>query len=202
MFEKLMSPESVFDKYFLPWYKSKETIKMKIKPDMFQAVKEGTKIQEINVITDEGIQKISNHINTMIAASQQDWASYLSIQKEIGLDEIDQFDKFYNKKNVIQLIKKSKSEDFSNEFIVTCCEFGSVIGNTMISINQDLQWYYNHPYWDSMIFHEKTGYMISVFSWAINKFSNYGIDDGYCAKILKCLEIIKEEEEKLTTAST
>lgn len=202
MFEKLMSPEQIFDKYFLPWYKNADEIKLKLKPDMFKAVKEGTKIQDINVITDEGIQKIGNHINTMISASQEDWPTFLPLKKEFGLDGIEQFDKYYDKKKVLQLIKNSKPNDFSNEFIVTCCEFGSIIGKTMININADLQWYYNHPYWDSMIYHEKTGYMISVFSWAINKFSNYGIDDRYSTKILKCMDIIREEEKKLTIAST
>ncbi|MEJ2663642.1 MAG: hypothetical protein P8107_06310 [Spirochaetia bacterium] len=197
MFGKLKNPEMIFDQFFLPWYEEKENIKMKIRPDMFKVVKEGTSIEEINVLSDEGIIKIRNHINTLIKACHEDWSSFLSITGEIGLNEIDLFDKYYNKRRVIELMKNAKTDDFSNEFIVTCCEFGSVIGNAMIKCNNDLCWIYDYPYWDSMIYHKNTGYMISVFSWAINKFSSYGINDGYYAKINKCLDILKEEEIKL-----
>jgi hypothetical protein len=202
MLDKLKTPEKIFDKYFLPWYNNKDKIDLKIKPDMYKAIDAGTKISDINVITEEGISKVGAHIAAMISASQEDWGSYLEIKNKIGLEELDQFDNYYSKSKVIQLIKKSNPDDFSNEFLIICCEFGSIIGEILISLNNDLQWYYNQPYWESMIYHEKTGYMIPVYSWAIKKFSDYGIDDGCCSKIIKCIEIIKEEEIKLTTAST
>ncbi len=60
-------------------------------------------------------------------------------------------------------------------------------------------WLYSHPYFHSIIVHTNTGYGITVFDWAIKKFSEYGVEDGYVAKFHAALNGINgkfEDQEK------
>ena len=38
-----------------------------------------------------------------------------------------------------------------------------------------------------------TGNAITIFDWAVKKFSSYGIDDGFKKKFLKALEIVESD---------
>lgn len=194
MIKKLLTPEELFDTFFKQWYKQKEHEEMGVKPDMISYANPGTTVDDLKLLTDEGIQVISKHINTMIDSAEGDWKSFLDIKSPLTIDDIEKFDNYYDKKSVLKLINSSDPKDFSNSFIVTCCEFGAVLGSVMISMNKDLEWLYYHPYWDSAIYDKNTGYLINFFSWAMCKFTDYGIEDGYKFKLLKCLEILEEEK--------
>lgn len=82
---------------------------------------------------------------------------------------------------VSSVIVNSDATDFSNEFIVLCCEFGAVIGYAMQALAPQLEWLCDWPYWESGLLDTESGYRINVFHWAIKKSSSYGIDDGYRA---------------------
>ena len=47
---------------------------------------------------------------------------------------------------------------------------------------EGFDWLYSHPYFHSIIVHKDTGFGITVFDWAIKKFSEYGVEDGNVAK--------------------
>ena len=74
--------------------------------------------------------------------------------------------------------------------MVLCCEFGAVLGHTLLGLTGRTAWLPDWPYWESAIYDCTSGYRVNVFHWAIKKLSDYGIDDGYRAKLLKCAELI------------
>ena len=55
-------------------------------------------------------------------------------------------------------------------------------------------WLYSHPYFHSIIVHRNTGIGITVFDWAIKKFSENGVDGGFAAKFKIALEQVKQAE--------
>jgi hypothetical protein len=79
---------------------------------------------------------------------------------------------------------------------VTICEFGATIGQLFTQFD-GYDWLYSHPYFHSIIVHKETGLAITVFDWAVKKFSEYGVDDGYVAKIHAATEAVdKHRAEK------
>lgn len=46
-----------------------------------------------------------------------------------------------------------------------------------------LEWCYEYPYWESSLFAPKTGTVIPPFHFAVKKMSEYGVDDGFVAKL-------------------
>lgn len=55
-------------------------------------------------------------------------------------------------------------------------------------------WLCSHPYFHSIIVHKETGYGITVFDWAIKKFSEYGVDDGLSAKFQMALKSVNQPD--------
>ena len=55
-----------------------------------------------------------------------------------------------------------------------------------------LEWLADWPYWESALLDVPSGYRINVFHWAIKRFSEYGLEDGYRAKVAKCLEMVRD----------
>jgi hypothetical protein len=53
-------------------------------------------------------------------------------------------------------------------------------------------WLYSAPYFNSIIVHKDTGYGITVFDWAVKKFSEYGFDDGFAAKFEAALSGVEQ----------
>ena len=97
---------------------------------------------------------------------------------------------FFVWQRIAVLIKASDPADFSNDYLVTVCEFGIVLGCLFKQLN-GFDWLYSEPYFHSFIDHKETGYGITVFDWAIKKFSEYGVDDGYVAKFHAALKGVK-----------
>ena len=91
------------------------------------------------------------------------------------------------------LMKEANPKDFNNAFLVMTCEFGAVLGEVLARQLPGLHWLIDWPYWESSIFDPQTGQVVAVFHWAIKKFSSYGIDDGFKAKTLACVDVIRKE---------
>ena len=147
-------------------------------------------------LTESCQAEVHDMVFGMIEASREDWPSYLPVSGPMDNQWIDAFDKHHNKSCIKKLIKASDPTDFSNELIVRCCEFGAVIGSVMIETLPGLHWVYDWPYWDSSIFDPDAGMLVYVFHWSIKKFSSYGIDDGFSAKLVACCRSIEEERQK------
>ena len=137
--------------------------------------------------------EVSQRIQTMLDATRTDWARYLYLTGEPDLRWIETFDQYHDRDQIQQLIGRSNPKDFSNDYVVTCCEFGAVLGYVMVSLQPRLRWHYEWPYWESALFDPQSGNLVPPFHWAVKKMSEYGVDDGFAAKVEACLQILDQK---------
>ncbi|MFT3827387.1 MAG: hypothetical protein QM731_25925 [Chitinophagaceae bacterium] len=181
--KKLPDCDGLFKKYLSPWYPENERPEM-TRPDMYQiAAFEGEPLDLDNIqyLAPDTLEDIKKFINeTMVEAALDDFQNIIPADK-LDLSVLDAVDKYYDRKRIAELIKQSDPEDFSNCYLVTVCEFGVMLGHLFKQI-EGFDWLYSYPYFHSIIVHKETGFGITVFDWAVKKFSEYGVDDGFVAK--------------------
>lgn len=193
--KKLPHCDTLFVKFLSPWYDEQDRPKM-TRPDMYQiAAYEGQplNLDDIQYLDDEYLEYQKKHLNeTMVHAALEDFR-HITNSDRLDLNALDAVDKYYDRAKIADLIKESDPTDFSNPYLVTVCEFGAMLGHLFKQID-GFDWLYSHPYFHSIIVHNDTGFGITVFDWAIKKFSEYGVDDGFAAKFQMAIENIKQTE--------
>jgi hypothetical protein len=110
----------------------------------------------------------------------------------MNLALLDAVDKYYDRAKISELIKESDPKDFSNPYLVVVCEFGVLLGQLFKQLD-GYDWLYSDPYYHSIIVHKDTGIGITVFDWAVKKFSEYGVDDGFVAKFHLALDSVNRQ---------
>ena len=192
--KKLPDCDPLFEKYLSPWYPENDRPET-TRPDMYQiAAYEGQplNIDDIQYLNPEYLQDVKRHINeTMTNAALEDFQFIIQSDK-IDFNVLDAVDKYYDRPKIAQLIKESDPDDFSNPYLVTVCEFGVLLGY-LFSELEGFDWLYSHPYFHSIIVHKDTGFGIPVFDWAVKKFSEYGVEDGYIAKFHAAVQRVNGE---------
>ncbi|MBN8790114.1 MAG: hypothetical protein J0I84_23775 [Terrimonas sp.] len=195
--KKLPHCNELFEKFFSPWYDGEDKPKM-TRPDMYQiAAYEGEplNLDEIQYMPEDYIENVKKHINIdMVDAALEDFQHIIKSDK-LDLTVLAAVDKYYDRKKIAELIKESDPKDFSNSYVVTVCEFGAMLGYLFKQID-GFDWLYSHPYFHSIIVHKNTGFGITVFDWAIKKFSEYGVDDGFVEKFNAALAGVNGEWEE------
>lgn len=181
--KKLPHCDELFVKFLSPWYDEDDRPKM-TRPDIYQiAAFEGQTLDldEIQYLTPEYLEEVKTLINdTMTKAFFEDF-SFIHKSDNLNFDLLDAVDKYYDRAKIAELIKESDPKDFSNPYLVTVCEFGVLLGQLFKQL-EGYDWLYSHPYYHSIIVHKDTGFGIAVFDWAVKKFSEYGVDDGFVAQ--------------------
>jgi hypothetical protein len=195
---KLPDCDDLFIKFFARWY-TDDWRKWKrykaTRPDLEKVDSViGCVASDLSPLSENGQKQAAGMVKTTFEAARCDWPEYLAVQPPISLAWIDSFDTHYDRSRIAEIISRSDPKDFSNEYLVLCCGFGSVLGNILVDELASLDWVYAWPYWESMLFHSLSGSLIPPFHWAIKKMSEYGVDDGFSAKIIKCIEILREKE--------
>lgn len=197
MFVRLPHCDKVFMTYFDRWYTPDDRKRKGLpatRPDvMTTAELRGRSSREVSPLTEDGQSKIGKMVDKMIDAARGDWPTFLPVSEPIDIGWIDAFDKFHDRDCVKALMKASKPDDFANDFLVRCGEFGAVLGHVLLTTQPNLHWVYDQPYWESYVFDPDVGQIVPVFHWSIKKFSSYGIDDGFKGKLLACSEMIERE---------
>ena len=197
--QKLPHCEELFKKYFDPWYRAEDRTQRKFeatRPDMLESSSlKGKSGADLSTIDAEYQKKVLHQISVMTEAAKKDWKSYLPVQEPIDENWIGKFDSYYDESRVSEVVATSDPSDFSNNYLVLCCEFGAVIGLVMRTREPSLDWIPDWPYWESAIWDSRTGNLVPVFHWAIKKMSSYGIDDGFQDKTLACLNMLQLKAE-------
>lgn len=129
----------------------------------------------------------------MVAAARADWPRYLAVSGDIDWSWIDAFDRYYDSDRIHGVIERSDPSNFSNPYIVLCCEFGAALSHVFRAALPRLVWRLLWPYWDSALLDPKRGMIVPVFHWAVKKMSEYGVDDGFVSKTKGCLQILNVE---------
>lgn len=193
--KKLPHCDDLFVKYLSPWYDEDDRPTM-TRPDMYQiAAFEGQPLDmdEIQYLTPEYLEEAKTLINDMTEAFLDDF-SFIHKTDKIDFDLLDAVDKYYDRTKISDLIKQSDPKDFSNPYLVTVCEFGVLLGQLFRQLD-GYDWLYSHPYYHSIIVHKDSGFGITVFDWAVKKFSEYGVDDGFVAKFQAAIERVNGQLE-------
>lgn len=192
--KKLPDCDSLFVKFLSPWYNEEDRPEM-TRPDMYQiAAYEGKPINldETQYLVPKYLEQAKTLINeTMTNAALEDFQHIYKTDK-VNFQLLDAVDKYYDRTRIARLIKESDPDDFSNSYLVTVCEFGVLLGQLFRQL-EGYDWLYSHPYYHSIIVHKNTGFGITVFDWAVKKFSEYGVDDGYVAKFHAAVDVVNRK---------
>jgi hypothetical protein len=192
--KKIPHCDDLFVKYLSPWYPSDDMPKM-TRPDMYMISGfDGTPIDLDNLqyLSDELLSETKNQISTITNAALQDYQNIIKSDK-LNLHVLDAVDKFYDRQKIAEILKSSDPKDFSNSYLISVCEFGATLGQIFNNFDE-FGWLYSYPYFHSIIVHRDTGFGITVFDWAVKKFSEYGVDDGFVAKFYAAIEEINKHK--------
>ncbi len=190
--KKLPDCDPLFEKFLSPWYPEEDRPTM-TRPDMYViSGYEGQPLDldQLQYLPDDLLEDTKKQVQTMVDAALSDYQSIIKADK-LDFTVLDAVDKHFNRQKIHELIKESDPEDFSNLYLVEICEFGAMLGHLFNEL-EGFGWLYSCPYFHSIIVHQDTGFGITVFDWAVKKFSEYGVEDGYVAKFHAAFEAIAE----------
>jgi hypothetical protein len=191
--------DDLFLRYFDRWYDDDDRRRKGFRatrPDMLQTASLIGLSQTDSPLEAEWQQEVLHRIERMLEAARRDWPTYLQVSGDVDLRWIDAFDSYYDTDRIQKVIERSAPADFSNDYVVICCEFGAALGHVMRSLRPRLVWRLNWPYWESALLDVQTGNLMPVFHWAIKKMSAHGWDDGFAEKAQMCLQILDRESGK------
>lgn len=192
---QLGDADEMFRLYFERWYDAGgQSLKWSeaTRPDMIQIPEfVGRPPTEVGPLDEATATKVAQQIDAMVEAAKEDWPTYLKVQAPLSVSWVESFDAHYDINRVEELARRCDPTNFSNDYLVIVCEFGAVLGTVMKDLLPRLTWLPWWPYWESAIFDPQTGIVIPVFHWSIKKFSTYGVDDGFAAKLLQCVQMLK-----------
>jgi hypothetical protein len=192
--KKLPHCDTLFEKYLSPWYDQEDRPTM-TRPDMYViSVYNGQPLdlEKIQYLPDDLLAYNQKQLQTMAEAALGDY-QHIMQSDTLNLAVLDAVDKYYDRKKIADIISKSDPKDFSNDYLIEVCEFGAMLGHLFARVD-GFGWLYAHPYFHSIIVHRDTGMGITVFDWAVKKFSEYGVDDGFAAKFHMALESVKQQQ--------
>lgn len=189
--------DTLFTKFLAPWYSDADRKGKRFdttRPDMLTCnAYVGVPVIELRILSDDGEQDVRARIDRMLEACRGDWSRYLSVSGDLDLRWIEAFDEYYDRKRIAEVIKRSDPKDFSNDYLILVCEFGAALGHVLCAKQPRLGWRYEWPYWESSLVDPRSGAVIPPFHWAVKKFSEYGVDDGFAAKIDLCLHVLDQK---------
>lgn len=190
--------DQLFEKFLDPWYSQGDRTRKAWKatrPDLVTMEDyAGRKVEELAVLNQEGQDAASSRINVMLDACRGDWPRYLKVVGSLDVRWIEAFDEHYDRERVMDVIGRSDPKDFSNDYLILVCEFGAALGQVLREKEPRLVWVFDWPYWESSLVDTRSGSVIPPFHWAVKKFSEYGLEDGFAAKIDMCVHVLNEKK--------
>lgn len=187
----------LFRRFFAPWYPvppggsppGLTRPDLEIHPDSA-----GLSAADAFQMSQEHQRERASQVARMIAAARDDWPTYLAVDQAVSLSTIDAFDAHWTRERIARTIRSSDPSDFTNDYLVICCELGAVLGEVMRQQLPGLEWVYSDPYWESSLWYAPTGGRIYPFHWSIKKMSSCGGDDGLSEKLHAGIDSIQRPE--------
>ena len=185
--------DTLFKKFLSPLYPEKSRPTM-TRPDMYVISAfegETIDIDQIQYLEANLLKATKESFEIYRKAYYKDFQHYIQFQT-LNLEVIDAVDKYFGDPEVRELIKKSRPTDPNNHYVAHVMEFGLALGDLFVETGK-FKWLYSNPEFHSIVVNPDTGNAITIFDWAVKKFSSYGIDDGFKNKFLKALEIVEND---------
>jgi hypothetical protein len=196
---KIPDCDDVFKRYFARWYSAADWEERGFPPiskaECQRKFKPHYSASELCRLESDQLDAASRNVATIRAALRQDWPRYLAVQEPFSISWIAEFDDHWTRRRVADVLARSDPTDFANEVLVLSCELGVAIGDALTIAVPDLEWLYDRPYWESALLDPASGLVINVFDWGHQRFSEYGVDDGYVAKIGKCIQLVRADRK-------
>ena len=187
--------DALFLRYFGPWLSEQDRQRRvygATRPDVEHlSCPEKLDASDISPLAPESQTLAAQRIQEMFAAASEDWKRLLNVEGTPSLDWLREFDRYFQRRQIQRTINRSDSQQYDNDYLVLCCELGSVIGTVLQALEPHLSWLYDWPYWESALYDQKTRSRINVFHWAVKKMSGYGVEDGLIAKLDACRGILQ-----------
>lgn len=194
--------DTLFIKFLDPWYSADDRKRKQFeatRPDVLTSHDYvGVPVSELCVLNAEGAGEARARIDRMLTACRGDWPRYLDVKGDIDERWIAAFDEYYGRTRITEVIERSDPKDFSNDYLILVCEFGAALGCVFRRKQPALTWLHDWPYWESSLIDPRSGTIIPPFHWAVKKFSEYGVDDGFAEKIEMCLHLLEEKAKSNT----
>ena len=190
----LPDADEIFLRFFAPWYAAVDLSRRKVsatRPDVQSWAKAGVLAVEASPLMPEAQHEAAEMVDAMLHAATSDWPESIGVSGTPSSGWIDTFDNHYDRRRVTEVVASAAPAEFDNELVVLCCEFGTVLGEVLRTEAPTLEWLYDWPYWESSLYDPDHGMRINVFHWAIKKFSDYGVDDGFRAKVLQVRDLVR-----------
>lgn len=188
--------DELFKKFLDPWYTEDDRARRLFehtRPDIVTHEGYiGRTPNELAILNDEGRREVDARIERMWEACMEDWPTYLTVFGSLDEHWIDAFDRYYDSKRIADVIERADPADFSNVYLILVCEFGAAIAHVLRQKQPRLVWQHDWPYWESSLIDPQTGSVIPTFHWAVKKFSAYGVNDGFAAKIDLCVSTLEK----------
>src|SRR5688500_13187921 len=127
--------DEMFHRFFDRWYDD-DARKLKgfgaTRSDMTQVTEYvGRPVTEVCPRTGAAASEAIERVETMRKAAEGDWPRFLPVRRPMDLGWVESFDAHYDVARVDELLNRSDPADFSNDYLVTVCEFGAVLGSVM-----------------------------------------------------------------------
>jgi hypothetical protein len=190
---ELLNPDDLFITYFGPWYGDSlpPDAQLQALPDVEQIeLPEGVHISTLQPLPNEIQVKVARQLNSMKEAAEQDWPKSLDLSGDYSDEWLAAFQKHYNGEALRELLQRSAPNNFTNPFLIMCCELGACLGETLKRQRPELQWLYEFPYWDSSLFDLNSMTRINVFHWAVRAMSSEWENQSLPDKVKACLEFM------------
>jgi hypothetical protein len=127
--KKLPHCDELFARYLAPWYPEAYARNM-TRPDMYViSGYEGRPLDlaSLQYLPDDRLQTEKDQIGRMAVAALADYQSIFP-SAAFAMDLLDAVDRFYDRKRIAELIKRSDPKDFSNDYLVSVGQFGILLG--------------------------------------------------------------------------
>jgi hypothetical protein len=190
--------DELFLRYFGPWLSEQDRVRRvydATRPDVEHlSCPADLAASDISHLGSDGQLRAAEQIQKVFEAASEDWKALLGMEGTPSLKWIAAFDRYFQRGQIQRVIERSDPTRYDNDYIVLCCELGSVLGEVLQSLEGRLSWLYDWPYWESALYDTRTHSRINVFHWAVKKMSEYGVEDDLKGKLEACRTILHERE--------
>lgn len=189
---QLPDRDQLFEEYFAPWYSSLDRARRGHGGVREDIEKLDAGAPPPGPLTEKQRADAAQRISLMADAAGQDWKKLLRISGEPSMAWLVSFDAYFGSKEILDVVMNSSTEAFNNDYLVLCCELGSVIGTVMQALEPRLIWLYDSPYWESALYDAQTGSRLNVYFWAVKRMSAHGPDDSVADKVRRTCDLLQK----------